>query len=91
MQFECRKLSKCHLKGNTCKKWANGLKLRGRSGLSAPAPGQFTCILYMYQGSSSLKPLGQSNLNLIRSIYNKGSQCVFKPRSQDQGGRHAHI
>ena len=49
--FEWGKLSKCHLKGKTLWKWANGLniydsenKCTSGAGLP-PTPGQYTCIL----------------------------------------------
>ena len=52
--FEWGKLLKCHLKGKTCRKWANGLKVGNSEkkldprGWSAPTPGQYTCILQKY-------------------------------------------
>ena len=48
--FELGKLLKCHLKGKSCRKWANGLKLGNSEkkldprGGSAPHPG----AIYMY-------------------------------------------
>ena len=49
--FEWGKLLKCHLKGKTCRKWANGLKIYDSEkqiwtpGVVCPHPGQYTCIL----------------------------------------------
>ena len=46
--FEWEKLLKCHLKGKSCRKWANGLKVGNSEknvdprGWSAPDPGQYT-------------------------------------------------
>ena len=45
---------KCHLKGKSCRKWANGLKVGNSEknldprGWSAPTPGQYTYILQKY-------------------------------------------
>ena len=48
--FEWGKLLECHLKGKTCRKWVNGLKICDSEkmdplGWSASTPGQYTCIL----------------------------------------------
>ena len=70
--FEWEKLLKCHLKGKSCRKLANGLKVGNSEkkkmdprGGSAPTLGQYTCILKNIQRSSSLKPLGQTKPNFI--------------------------
>ena len=52
--FEWGKLLKCHLKGKSCRTWANGLKVGNSEknldprGWSAPTQGQYTCILQKY-------------------------------------------
>ena len=52
--FEWGKLLKCLLKGKSCRKWANGLKIGNSEkhldprGWSAPTLGQYTCILQKY-------------------------------------------
>ena len=52
--FEWGKLLKCHLKGKSCRKRANGLKVGNSEknlvprGWSAPTLGQYTCILQKY-------------------------------------------
>ena len=52
--FEWGKLLKCHLKGKTYSKWANGLKVGNSEkkndprGWSAPTPGHYTSILHKY-------------------------------------------
>ena len=82
--FEWGKLLKCHLKGKSCRKWANGLKVVGNSeknldprvGLPPPR-GNIHVYYKNIQRSSSLKPLGQSKPNFILSIYRKGeSMCL---------------
>ena len=48
------KIVKCHLKGKSCRKWANGLKVGNSEkkldprGWSAPTPGQYTYTLQKY-------------------------------------------
>ena len=48
--FEWGKLAKCHLKGKTYRKWANGLKIYDSDpkGSSAPSPGRYTCIVIIH-------------------------------------------
>ena len=52
--FEWGKLLKCHLKGKSCRKWENGLKVGNSEkyldlrGWSAHTRGQYTCILQKY-------------------------------------------
>ena len=77
--FEWGKL----LKGKTCRKWANGLKVGNSEknwtpGVGLPPPlGNILVYYNNIQRSSSLKPLGQSKPNLIASIYGKGeSLCL---------------
>ena len=54
MHLNGGKLLKCHLKGKTCRKWANGLKVGNSEknldprGWSALTSGQYTCILQKY-------------------------------------------
>ena len=52
-------------------------KMDPRGG-SAPAPGHYNVYNHNIQRSSSLKPLGQSKSNFIRSICMKGEQCDYK-------------
>ena len=81
--FEWGKLLKCHLKGKSCRKWENGLKvgnseknLDPRGGLPPPW-GNIHVYYKNIQRSSSLKPHGQSKPNFIGSIYGKGeSMCL---------------
>ena len=67
--FEWEKLLKCHLKGKSCRKWANGLKVGNSEkknwtlGVGLPPP--WGNIHVYCQRSSSLKPLGQSKPNFI--------------------------
>ena len=81
--FEWGKLLKCHLKGKTCRKWANGLKAGNSEknwtpGVGLPPPRGNILVYYNnIQRSSSLKPLGQSKPNFIASIYGKGESIVF--------------
>ena len=82
--FEWGKLLKCYLKGKTCRKWANGLKVgnsekkKWTTGIGLPPPRGNIHVYYKnIQRSSSLKPLGQSKPNFIGSIYGKGeSMCL---------------
>ena len=52
--FEWGKLLKCHLKGKSCRKWENGLKVGNSEknldprDWSAPTPAQYTRILQKY-------------------------------------------
>ena len=43
-------------------------------GMSAPAPGLYTCNNHYFQTSSSLKPLGQSSPNFMWSLLGKGER-----------------
>ena len=66
--FELEKLLKCHLRGKTCRKWANRLKIcesekKGSQGLFCPHPGVGIHVYYNNIQRSSLKPLGQSKPN----------------------------
>ena len=69
--FEWEKLLKCHLKGKSCRKRANGLKVGNFEknwtlGVSLPPPWGNIHVYYKnIQRSSSLKPLGQSKPNFI--------------------------
>ena len=60
----------CHLKGITCRKWANRLKIYESEqirapGVSLPPPRGNTHVYYKnIQVSSSLKHLGQSKPNI---------------------------
>ena len=81
--FEWGKLVKCHLKGKSCRKWANGLKVGNSEkkldpgvGLSPPR-GNIHVYYKNIQRSSSLKPLGQSKPNFIGSIYGKGESICL--------------
>ena len=81
--FEWGKLLKCHLKGKSCRKWANGLKVGNSEKIWTPGvglpPSRGNIHVYYknIQRSSSLKPLGQSKPNFIGSIYGKGeSMCL---------------
>ena len=72
------KIKKCHLMAKNLlgmSKWTEDLclwKYFGPRGLSAPAPGLFTCVWPFYiQTSSSLKSLGQSKPNFIWNILRK--------------------
>ena len=55
-------LLNCHLKGKTCRKWANELKTEDSGkeldprGRSAPTPGQYTCIKSCYSKIFSATP-----------------------------------
>ena len=69
--FELGKLSKCHLKGKTLWKWANGLymydsenKYTPGTGLP-PSRGNIHVFYHNIQISSSLIPLGQSKPNFM--------------------------
>ena len=83
LAFEWGKLLKCHLKGKTGRKWANGLKVGNSEknwtpGVGLPPPRGNILVYYNnIQRSSSLKPLGQLKPNFIASIYGKGeSMCL---------------
>ena len=78
MHLNGGKLSKCHLRGKTLWKWANGLKIYDseknwspEAGLSLPR-GNIHIYYHNVQKSSSLKPLGQSKPNFIWSMVRKG-------------------
>ena len=75
LAFEWRKLSKCHLKGKTLWKWANGQNIYDSenmdlTGRSAPTPGQH--VYYHNIQRSSMKPFGQSKPNGMWSFLRKG-------------------
>ena len=82
--FEWGKLLKSHLKGKSCRKWANGPKVGnsekkfGPPGVGLPPPRGNIHVYYKnIRRSSSLKPLGQSKPNFIGSIYGKWeSMCL---------------
>ena len=69
--FEWEKLLKCHLKGKSCRKRANVLKVGNSEkiwtlGVGLPPPwGNIHEYYKNIQRSSSLKPLGQSKPNFI--------------------------
>ena len=78
--FKWGKLVKCHLMGKPCWKWANGQNIYVYENILAPVG----CLplpwgyIHVYdcniQTSSTLKPLGQSKPDFIRSILEKGEQ-----------------
>ena len=78
MYFNGGKLLGCNLKGKTCRKWANGLKIYDSEKLWTPGVGlppswgNIRVYYHNIQRSSSLKPLGQSKPNFKGSIYTKG-------------------
>ena len=60
----------CHLKGKTCREWANGLKIhdslkKWTPGVSLLHQGHYTVFYKNIQFEKSLKPLGQSKPNFI--------------------------
>ena len=72
--FKWGKLSKCHFKGKTNRKWVNGLKIYDSekfwtlgAGLSPPR-GNIHVYYQNIQRPPSLKPLGQSKPNVRLSI-----------------------
>ena len=81
--FVWGKLLKCHLKGKSCRKWANGLKVGNSEknwtpGVGLPPPrGNIHVYYKSIQRSSSLKPLGQSKPNFFRKHLWEGGINVF--------------
>ena len=72
--FESEKWSKCHLKGKTLWKWANGLNIYDSENKCTPVAGlpplRDNIHVYYHNNhrSSSLIPLCQSKPNLVWSI-----------------------
>ena len=79
--LEWGKLLKCHLKGKSCRKWANGLKVGNSKKKLDPRGWSAPTHIHVYykniQRSSSLKPHGQSKPNFIGSIYGKGKSMYL--------------
>ena len=73
-----RKPLQSHLTGKNANRELNWLNKcvneenLAQGGLSAPAPGLYTCIWPPFQRSSFLKPLGQSNPNFKLSLLGNG-------------------